>query len=261
LPGQDKPQRIPWSGAIPKRKLKHSINVIADELERIASTAAQPDTLEGFQARIDLLTFSRALVARMNQLVKDNPEQWRELADTEIFWPCLVSLHPHCIKGMASGAGIRDFLEKTLRLGRHHAVMFQPDAKSKLTSPITRTAIELIQHVHRLRGFTYPLTDNPDLLKRAAESRARLTGWRRKADALPPPVKSNSPQWADVCIEAFLESYPNPEQIQELADEIGKRPRDKDAVATHRENPQRIGKRILARLRKAVRDNLVDLKI
>lgn len=236
------------------RKRKIGMNALCDGLRELVALAAA-DTIESGLARIDLYRIAFDLVSRMNRQAQEQPEQWRRISEGEVLWPVIASLHPHYVKGMKQGAAIRDFLKLTLHLGENHCVSFKTNAKSDLHSPITRTAIELIQQVAQARG----LVDS--------QHEHRLSGWRRKANALPPPVKSNAEQWADVAMEALLESYPHPEQIRELADEIGKhweswKTKDsKNEAPSHRESPGRIGDRIKRRLHTTICKLLVDVNL
>jgi hypothetical protein len=258
------------------RRIHNRRNVeLARGLERLVTRAAE-DSRQGFRARKDLYEILIDSVARMNRLVQKKPEHWRDLAGTETFWPVNVSLHPYFTQGIKKDAAVRDFLERTLRLGQITSVRFDPHSKSKLSSPITYTATELISHVDYARSmqdWLWLADAKPRRIVLAAARKAgkawelnnvhRLSpvGWRATALTLPSPTtRTAKKQWADVAIEAFLESYPQPEKIQELADEIGAHSPDKDdAVATHRETPERIHKRILARLHDTICDLLADL--
>ena len=239
---------------------------LQDMLEKLALQAAEDGGRSHF-ARLDLLTIIFDAVERMNQLVEQHPERWRWIAATRPQWPVNASLHPRYIKGMDKGAAIRDFLEKTLHLGENTIPKSDLYAKTKLTSPITREAIRLVNHVTTARGFVRYL---PPELKQ------QVTGWRLAAGNLEHDYsKASAAQWADVAIKAFLESYPHPEQTP-LNAEVGKRKLAEyerlrnvplsqlrkatadDEEPTHRENAERIGKRILYRLHKTICELAVD---
>ena len=216
---------------------------IAKGLEQLA-LHAESDSPLNFIAQGQLLDLASDLVHRINRLATAKPEQWREHSEGASSWPVNASLHPYMIKGMEPSAQLRDFLENTLHLGRQLVPITDINSKWKVTSPITREAISLVGHVWKARNAAYFCrTQNLEI----------ADGWRKTAGDLPEWNKDSAKKWATVAEQAFLESYPNPEQIQELADEIGAH--REDGITAEFMSPGKLRDRILHRLSKAICDN------
>jgi len=201
---------------------------------------AEEDNPDGKAARYWLANRLTTHIAWMNERAEDKPALWRCVSEQTVFWPVAVALHPHFIKGMERNAAVRRFLEQTLHLAEAHFIPFDVHAKSKLSSPFSLIACELIQHLEYTRRMDK--RNLPNI----------RPGWRHLATELKPLNKSTAAKWADVATEAFLESYPHPEKIQELADEIGLH--REDGITADYMSPGKLRDRILNRLRKAIRD-------
>jgi len=223
-------------------------DALARGLEKFGRIAASDSPLAVI-AQSFLLDLARLAVRLTNDLAKAQPAQWQELAERESYWPVNISLHPYNVKGMEADAKVRDFLENCLHLGKHCVPTTDASSKWSMTSPITRQAVGLVGHVWKARDVAYFCrTQNIPL----------SNGWRREAGDLPEWNKDSAKQWADVAIKAFRETYPNPEQIKELADEIGAHfstdKESEEGISADSMSTGRARDRILHRLRKAIYD-------
>ena len=167
--------------------LRVTFNELPDILKELTFRAAK-EGCYGMQWQAHLYHVLRAAVERMNELVKSQPDNWRWLAEQNLYWPVLASLHPHEIKTT------RDFLKTTLRLGKHVPLRLAPGRQ--LDNAATLKAVKLWNEVKEAR-------EQPRQF-------VRHTGWRGKAQRLGEPVKANAPQWWTVAEMILKEKYPSP---------------------------------------------------
>jgi len=249
-----------------------SYNTTTEALEQLAIIAESDSPLANL-AQQDLLAIASRLVWRINHLAKKNSASWRKISEYEVYWPVNISLHPSVIKGMKRDALIRKHLEDTLHLGRFCLPAYDINAKWSRTSPFTRLALRLVRHVAQARLFVKGIKTT------SIPAPREINGGHGELDLsafyrlIPPPPagdwrlaagdlpawwsKDTAKQWAEVAVQAFLESYPQPEQIQELADEIGahfSKDPEVGALTADCYTPGKRRDRILSRLKKTIHD-------
>lgn len=204
-----------------------------DSLERIAAVA-EGNTREANIMRWEFFKLVRSAVQRLNYLVLLRPDQWQGLAEQNPQWPVLLSEHPADRKKAEA-------ILKQLNVGgrvlprRYRQAKWNTDR-----DPFMRAAGRLLEHVFQAAWLCgddpmYPFC---------------FVGWRRDAVKLREIEFSSQtwPDWWAVARVAFLEAYPHPEDIKELAD-IAKQQLNKHT----RRTPGRIKHRILDILESRIR--------
>ena len=136
-------------------------------------------------------------------MVRLHSELWKPLARRSVQWPVLGSLNP----GL-SLASQQERLLGSLELGRDAFLLMTRSSRTSTENAATRYALSILM----------TLRDNRDswakvLIQFPGPS---VPQWVRDAQALPPFNKRTSEQWWSVGKQAFLETVPYPEKIEEL---------------------------------------------
>ncbi|MEI6084645.1 MAG: hypothetical protein WCS70_10125, partial [Verrucomicrobiota bacterium] len=140
-------------------------------------------------------------VFRLTELVQKNPEVWRVVSSRHKVWPVLLSAHPMRKQRVKALLEILSIGSDTDIPRVHSKARWNTDH-----NPFTLVAHQLYDYVGLSRFMAY-----------SAFTRGRPEGWQAKASQLDPLSPTTWPEWWAVAREIFLESYPHPEEIKQLA--------------------------------------------
>ena len=186
---------------------------------------AQEDSPDGLLTRKILCDLTSTIVGQLNDLTRFKPDLWRPIAVDCIAWPVLSSPHP-MIKAQAEAT------LKALNVGSSKTGL-RADHSARWNAVNDFVSCVALQLLCQFASARVTLMRQPDL-------ESGLQGWRRDFLELPTTFSPETwREWWEVARQYFLEAYPHPEQIKELA-QIARQQLDPDL-----HTPGRIKGRIL----------------